>query len=429
MPHDTSRRTFLAQLSAAAVAATTAGRPLLAADGTKRKPHVLLKSGWQTVNIGDIGHTPGMLRLLAELLPQADVTLWPNNIAGDGTPEFFKRHFPTLKIVTGDAVKKAFADCDFLLHGSGPSLVAATSVVKWRKETGKPWGVLGITLQAAQLKDPAVREAFDAAKFAFFRDTISLQVAKGAGLKCPVMEFGPDAAFAVNQRDDERATALLKRHGLEEGKFLCVIPRLRNSPYWVMKKKEPNDQPSAAEDKAKHAENERMKERDHAMVRAALVEVLRKNPGLKAFLVPEDASHVWVGKEMFLDKLPGDVKPRVAWKDGYWMTDEAVAVYARAMGLLSMDMHSPIMALGNGTPATVCRFKQQTSKGQMWADIGLKEWLFDLDVEQDGNRITEAGLAMAAGPAGARAKATKAMEFVRERQRRAFGVLGEALKA
>src|SRR5688500_19024314 len=96
MNHLTSRRSFLAQFSTA-LAAATAGRSLLAADGTPRKPRVLLKSGWQTVNIGDIGHTPGMLRLLAEHLPGIDVALWPNSIGGNDTPALFKRHFPNLK--------------------------------------------------------------------------------------------------------------------------------------------------------------------------------------------------------------------------------------------------------------------------------------------------------------------------------------------
>ena len=427
MPHNTSRRAFLAQLSAAAVAAT-AGRPLFAADGTKRKPHVLLKSGWQTVNIGDIGHTPGMLRLLADLLPDVDVTLWPNDIRSNGTDAMFRRHFPALKIVTAaDAVTKAFADCDFLLHGSGPSLVAQKHVAQWRKETGKPWGVIGITLQDQQAKDPEARQLFDDARFAFFRDTISLGVAKKAGLKCPVMEFAPDAAFGVGTRDDARAAEIMRQHKLEEGKFLCVIPRIRNSPYWWMKKNEPWDGPTTAADKAKHAENETMKERDHALVRPAVVEFVRRT-GMKVLLCPEDSSHVRVNQEMFLDKVPADVRPNVAWLDGYWLTDAAVATYVKALGLLSMDMHSPIMALGNGTPAIVCRFKQQTSKGQMWADIGLKDWLFDLDVEPDPSRITAATLAMATDPAAARAKAAKAMEFVRERQRRAFGVLAESIK-
>jgi polysaccharide pyruvyl transferase WcaK-like protein len=426
-PHSAlTRRTFLGSL-AAAVAAATAGRTLLGADGQPRRPRVLLKSGWQTVNIGDIGHTPGMLRLLADHLPGVDVALWPNSITGNNTEAMFARHFPKLQIVGKDGLKQAFAESDFLLHGSGPSLVAQKAVAQWRKETGKPWGVIGITLGKTQATDAEARQLFDDAKFAYFRDSVSLKVARDAGIKCPVMDFAPDAAFGVNAKDDEKAVPFLKQMGLEDGKFLCVIPRLRNSPYWVMKKHEPKDQPSAAEDKAKHAENERMKEHDHGLVRPAIIEFARKS-GMKVLLCPEDVSHVYVGKEMFLDQMPADVKDKVVWRDRYWLTDEAVAVYSRAFGLLSMDMHSPIMALGNGTPALVCRFKQQTSKGYMWADIGLQDWLFDLDVEPDGSRITAALMAMAADPDAARAKAAKALDVVHARQRAAFGVLGKELK-
>lgn len=424
MSYISTRRTFLCQLSAA-VAAATAGRSLLAADGSSRKPRVLLKSSWQTVNIGDIAHTPGMIQLLHDLTPDIDVTLWPNNIS-NGVQEMLLKHFPKLKIAQGKAVKQAFADCDFLLHGSGPSLVGARYVAQWRNETGKPWGVIGITIQSTQANDPEIKQLFDNAAFAYFRDTISLSLAKKAGFKCPVIEFAPDAAFGFRLQDKTYAANLLKQHDLEEGRFLVVIPRLRNSPYWVMKKNEPKDQPSAPEDKAKHAINEKLKEHDHGMVREALVEFVRKT-GMKVLLCPEDQSHVWVGKEMFLDKVPDDVKPMVAWKDSYWLTDEAVGVYAKAFGLLSMDMHSPIMALANGTPAVVCRFVQQTSKGQMWADIGLNDWLFDLDVEKDGTRITKAVMKMAADPAAARAKAATAMEVVKERQRAAFGVLSQAV--
>jgi hypothetical protein len=48
---------------------------LLAA--TKRAPRIVLRSSWQTVNIGDIGHTPGVLALIEKHIPEADVTLWP----------------------------------------------------------------------------------------------------------------------------------------------------------------------------------------------------------------------------------------------------------------------------------------------------------------------------------------------------------------
>ena len=61
-----------------------------------------------------------------------------------------RARFPKVKIVQGAAANQAFAECDFLLHGSGPSLVAAKSVAQWAKETGKPYGIYGITWSAAE---------------------------------------------------------------------------------------------------------------------------------------------------------------------------------------------------------------------------------------------------------------------------------------
>ena len=69
--------------------------------------------------------------------------------------------------------------------------------------------------------------------------------------------------------------------------------------------------------------------------------------------------------------LPDDVKDRVVWRKDFWLTDEALSVYVRSAGLLGSEMHFPIMAVGNGIPAIVCRFEEQTSKGIMWRDIGL----------------------------------------------------------
>ena len=80
-------------------------------------------------------------------------------------------------------------------------------------------------------------------------------------------------------------------------------------------------------------------------------------------------------------------------------------------------MHSPIMCIGNGIPAIVCRFKEQTSKGFMWADIGLNEWLFDLDDEAQVARIPATVLALAQDPAAAKIKAAAGRAVVEKRQR------------
>src|SRR3954453_15687043 len=121
------RRRFLQTTFTAALA-----RVVSAAGGAN--PRILLRSSWQVVNIGDIAHTPGVLALLEQYLPDAEVKLWASP---DLTPEVAAmehRRFPKLRIVKGkiDAEGKAsngelddaIREADFLLHGSGASLVA-----------------------------------------------------------------------------------------------------------------------------------------------------------------------------------------------------------------------------------------------------------------------------------------------------------------
>jgi len=402
-----NRRHFLHTALAATLAASAR-----AAD--KRAPRLLLRSSWQTVNIGDIAHTPGVLALIEKHLPGVEVRLWPSKV-DNGVEEMLLARFPKLCLVKGpEALKAAFAECDFLLHGSGPSLVAQNDVARWAKETSKPYGVYGITLplQSSTATSPASEKIIAAtvavlsgAKFVYFRDSASLELAKKRGCTSPLMEFGPDGAFGTDLRDDAKATDFLKANGLEDGQFLCCIPRLRFTPYWKIPSK------NAAFDEKKHARNEALKEHDHAPHRQAIVEVLHQTK-LKVLICPEDQTQMAVGKELLYDPLPADVKPRAVWRPNYWLTGEAISVYTRSAGLFGNEMHSPIMCVGNGVPAIVCRWAEQTSKGLMWRDIGLGDWLFDFDKAEDRARLVPAVLAMAKDPAAAKAKAAKAREFV-----------------
>ncbi len=413
-----SRRRFLITASSASLISVLRAQ-------TPQPRRILLRSSWQTVNIGDIAHTPGVLALLEKHLPDVEVRLWPSKV-DNGVEEMLLRRFPKLEIVKGpQALKSAFRDCDFLLHGSGPSLVAEKDVVRWSKETGKPYGVYGITLPSTSstatkaTPDGVISktvEVLSGGKFAFFRDSVSLQLAKDKGCACPIMEFGPDGAFATDLRDDDKAVAFLKEHGLEEGKFLCCIPRLRYTPYWTIPEKK------AAMDQTKHARNEAMKEHDLGPLREAIVEVIRET-AMKVLICPEDQTQMTVGKEMLFDKLPEDVKANAVWRPNYWLTGEALSTYVRSAGLFGAEMHSPIMCIGNGIPAIVCRWAEQTSKGMMWRDIGLDDWLFDLDKEDELKRVVPAVLAMAKDPAAAKAKAAKAREFVEKRQRETMAVV------
>lgn len=420
-----SRRQFVSQAALGAALAPWLGS-LVAAAGN-RPPRILLRSSWQVVNIGDIAHTPGVLALIEKHIPEAEVRLWASGDLSEEVIAMEHKRFPKLKVVKGSIggggkgsspeLHEAIHWCDFLLHGSGPSFVAHKDVAGFVKTIGKPFGIYGITFGGGTKEEA---ELMNHAKFAYFRDSVSLEKAKKEGVRCPIMEFSPDGAFACDLRDDAKATAFLKANGLEEGKFLCCLSRLRNTPYWLIpSKKRPLDP-------KRHARNEAMKEHDHAPLREAIVAVVRETK-LKVLLCPEDMTQMAIGKEMLYDKLPADVKPRVVWREKFWLTDEALSTYVRSAGIFGSEMHSPIMSIGNGIPAIVCRWEEQTTKGFMWRDIGLGDWLFDFDQESDLARVAPTVLAMAKDPAGAKAKAAKAAALVQKRFQETMGVLKKNL--
>lgn len=387
-----------------------------------QKRRILLRSSWQTINIGDIGHTPGVLSLLEKHFPDVEVRLWAGNV-GDGVREMLLRRFPKLQIILGtdkQALKSAFEECDFLLHGSGPYLVAANDVDRWMKETGKPFGIYGITLPEEHATEEVIR-ILNQARFVYFRDTVSMQLARDKGVHAPVMDFGPDGAFAVDLRNDAAAIQFLQEKGLEEGRFLCIIPKYRKTPNWKIPGK---NTPFNAEINTR---NELMKEHDLKPYREAIIAVVRQT-SLKVLICPEDVTQVALGKEMLYDPLPDDVKRSVVWRDHFWLTDEAISTYIRSAGLFGLEQHSPIMCIGNGIPALVGRFEEQTSKGFMWRDIGLAEWLFDSDTKSDMDRLVSTVLSLAMNPGEAKRKALKAKKFVVSQQEKTMKVLAEILK-
>ena len=413
-----NRRTFLASASAAALVTA-----LRAAAPAGRAPRILLRSSWQIVNIGDIAHTPGVLTLIERHLPKAEVRLWASGDLSEEVIAMEHRRFPNLVIVkgtigaNGKASKPELADAlawtDFLLHGSGPSLVAARDVAAFVKHVGKPYGVYGIT-HGTNPPTADERTVFDGARFVFFRDEVSLKLARTQNLKSPIVDFAPDGAFACDLRNDAAADAFLAAHDLTPGQFLCCIPKLRFTPYWLIR--------NSPKDETRHARNEAMKVADHAPLIEAINAVVRETK-MKILLCPEDKTQMTVNKEQLYDHLPADVKPRVVWREKFWLTDEALSTYVRSAGLFGHEQHSPIMCIGAGIPAIVCRWAEQTTKGDMWRTIGLGDWLFNMDVEADKKKVAPAVLAMAKDPAAARAKAEKARAVVERYQRDTMAVV------
>ena len=364
--------------------------PITSLVNNKTNPTILLVSGWQDVNIGDIAHTPGLLHILETFIPKATIILWKRS-RGEEVKKLLNKNFPNVTIVYGGVnqekdlenpeIIEAFKKADLMIHGSGPSLVGGDNLASWIKHTNKPFGVFGTTLENPTKYH---QDILQKASFIYTRETKSIEHLKKAGINGEHIQFAPDATFFMNIRDDKKGFAFLEANGLTDKKFICVVPRLRYTPYHKFNAN--NNGWSAEKIKQVEETNEKYKEIDHAKLREAMIAWVRET-GNKVLICPEMTYEVDIMDELLIHPLPEDVKPFIV-KRSYWLPDEAASIYSKAHTILSFECHSPIIAAANGTPCFYLRQPEDTIKGQMYYDLGFNDWVFEMD-QTTGKQITE----------------------------------------
>jgi polysaccharide pyruvyl transferase WcaK-like protein len=267
-----------------------------------------------------------------------------------------------------------------------------------------------------------LRYVIDRAAFFFCRDTISRDYLKSQRVKTPVLEFGPDAQLGMTLRNDATGFEWLKDHGLEEGKFIAVIPRLRYTPYYRI-----NNTPRTPSDDIRDAINDRTTQKDHAKLRDMIVAYV-KNTGNKVMACAEMTYQVEMAKQVLVDPLPEEIKKNVVWRDTYWLPDEAASIYSKAQAVVSVECHSPLIALHNGTPGMYVRQPTDTCKGQMYRDFGAGDWFFEVD-ETNGDQLWQRLSAIHRSPAQAKAQVRSIMQTVENRQKRMVDAVKAACQA
>lgn len=383
------RRTFIKQAGSYIALATMAPtiKGIAAITGNAR-PRILLRSSWQTINIGDTSHTFGIIPLLKTYLPEAKITLWARKL-DRGVDKLMAETFPELKIIEGGELdedgrsgnpelEKAFAENDLMLHGSGYDVTARKELSIWRRVTKKPYGIYGVSLNEA---DAPLKDLIDHAAFIYCRDTESLKYLRSLHLNCPVQAFAPDATFGTQLRNDSKGLAYLQSVGLDKAPFICIIPRLRYTPYWLM-----NNTPPTDEDKKKYNVSLYYKDIDNTKLREVITRWV-KDTGYKVLVCAEVLYQVDLGKEV-VDSLPANIRKNVIWRDSFWNPDEAGSVYSRCRVLVTMEQHSAIICFAEHIPAIMLKQPTDTRKGQMWRDVGLGDWYFELE-ETPGSQIAD----------------------------------------
>lgn len=384
-------------------------------EGT-RPIRILLRSSWQTVNIGDVSHTPGMLAAIGRAIPHARVTLWPCDLSLS-VRQMLSGRFPDLQIIEGtrddltdptSALCRAFEAADLLLHGSGPSVVTPEDLAAWSQRTCRPYGMMGITLDP--IPDRVV-PILNSAAFLFCRDTISMNRARQAGLRVPTIGFGPDAAFSCDLSNEQAACDLLARVGLANKPFVVVIPRMRYTPYHEIHGYEPSEH-----ERGRAAVSQRHLASDMQLMADAIISLTTEDD-VDVLIAPEMSYQVEMAARHLIPRIPERCRHRIHMVDFYWSLDVACSVYRRASLLVSMEMHSPILAVAQCTPAILVRQPTDTCKGQMWRDVGLSQWSFEIDSVK-ADELVSTTRQILANPAEAKRLVTLASRSARRQQDR-----------
>ncbi|MGA0559154.1 polysaccharide pyruvyl transferase family protein [Larkinella sp. VNQ87] len=435
-----NRRDFL-KLSSLTLAATSVSTRLPFVSAAK-KPVILLRSSWNDHNIGDQGHTPGTLRLLERYVPEAEILLW-HQAPRPETEKIIVRNFPRVRLVRGDfyngdkpfegELKDAFDKASLFIWNSGmvhnyglfgydwPNTMASLTPYYYCLDRGIPFGLYGQSFDKfAHLAMPVFRDVLSRAAFIYTRDDESRKFLKENNFKSPVLEFGPDGCFGIDVRDEERGVAYLKKSGLEDRKFLVVVIRTNTKHIY-------DKGGGSALNPAQPTSEQQEQDRQRLGKVRELITTWVRQTGLKVLLAPEVSKEVVQAKTGVYDQLPADIQSKVVWRDSFWNADEALSVYARAHSMFGIEPHSLIMGLALGVPVVHARPLVHGRKGWMFRDIGLPEWLFDIDAAP-ASAMTEQVLKIHQNYPSAKEKVRKAMAFVAERQQAGMQVIRKNIK-
>lgn len=408
MIHHT-RRHFIASVTAAL------GGTVFSAEGKQKT--IVLQSAWDTVNIGDIGHTPGTLRVLEQHLPEVKVVLWAMKL-DERVTAMLKARFPKVEILQGNLFKDGEADkrlqeavksCDLFIRNSG--MGQDITFMQFCKKHGLKYGLFGQSYFASMVEGKGSEERIallNAASFIYTRETRTLKILQKGGVKTPVMEFGPDGCFGIDVRDDERGLATMKKLGLEERKFITIQLRTNTAKLpGVDDTRTPKLNPL-------HPTREQVAddERRAAKYRDLVMRWVQKT-GHKVLIAPEVQKEMAHNKRLIYDLLPPDIQKQVVNLEYFWNADEAASVFARAHTIVCHEPHSPIIAMANGTPIIHTYSEFHSPKCWMFEDIGLGEWLLEMD-ETPVEKMAETLFAIDADYPAALGKVKKAMDYVHQ---------------
>jgi polysaccharide pyruvyl transferase WcaK-like protein len=357
------------------------------------------------------------------------VILWAATV-NEPVEAMLRKRFPKLEIVRGSLseengpVQQAIARSDLFMRNSG--MGQSVDFMAYCRKIGKPYGLYGQSYFTDMVNGGQADKRIDLlnkASFIYTRETKTLDILKTAGVKTPVLEFGPDGCFGIDVRDDERGLARMKKHGLEDRKFITIQLRTHTPSAPGVDDTRPQKLNPLHPTPEMIADDNR-----RAKVYQELITMWVKETGYKVLIAPEVYKEMEHNKRFLYDPLPPEIQQHVVNLDEFWNADEAASVFARAHTVVCHEPHSPIIALANGTPIIHTYSEFHSPKCWMFKDIGLEEWLPEFDATP-ASKMFAILMDIHKDYDGALAKVKKAMDFVHQKQAEGMVVVKRTLQA
>jgi len=355
-------------------------------------------------NIGTAAHAPGTIAALRKYLPaDLKITIWADAPLSPELARMMKHRFPDVAVLTGGAeqpqIRELFDSADLFLVSSGSGIASsvADTLLLFQEQTRKPAAAYAIGYSSGR------KELIRSMDFCFFRDSLACGKAEHDDALPRISGFAPDAVFEFDASDDQQAELFLQKHDLVQGKFICCIPGQRYTPRW-----EYFSTPAVLEKIRVNAEKE---EHDNAPLRT-IIEHAVTGFGLKAVICPEQIPELDLCRRLIYDKLPPEIRKHCVLVDRMWSPGLALAVYRKSSCVCGMEMHSQVMAAGNGIPAVIFHHSGFGTKYAMWNDVGLGEWAVDADRDDYSEKAEETVLNILQDPQTANEKLNAALDHI-----------------
>lgn len=296
--------------------------------------------------------------------------------------EDLKLHFPDLA--------DAFANAGFVYYNSGTTLNFGRLGVRRLFGYTLPLAMSLILARALKIPYGIGSQSFDLiewpmdllydklfadAEFVYCRDTDSLNYLKQKKFSFKTIDFRPDTTVYFNGGDDAWKEEFFAAKELEEGKFMTVALRI-SAP--KPKYHDPTGG-SVTPERCRH-QMEQMK---------YLVEEYIKMTGHKVLIAHETRDTLEDARIHLYNILSDEAKANTVYLEEFWTPEQALSVYRATSLLVSVEMHSIIMAIGNGVPFIHAPYVECGRKRQMVRDMELPEFLIDLDDEDSGKQMVD----------------------------------------